>query len=114
MMAKKKDLRFTGALGPQNPDPMQFHIPERLSIIGQAWTVLIVPKWSEDAIGDCNYQMRTIRIMAGLDPCLTVETFIHEVLHAMLGSIGIEHDEAVVNSLAPVLLDTFRANRFTF
>jgi hypothetical protein len=110
----KKTKTVIGSKGPPEREPIRLQIPEFIHILGQHWDVDIVPQWSESAVGECDPQKRLIRIRAGISPWLQMECFLHEMLHACLMAVGIEHDEQVVNSLAPVLLDTLNVNKVRF
>jgi len=99
----------------------KLRLPAAVEIMGQVWTVEVQPTWSDSGVvGECDVKNRRIRIDGTLPPDTAAEVFHHELLHAMIAasgaSYGMETDaeERIVYALAPVLLDTFKRNRFRF
>lgn len=69
--------------------------------------------------GHIDHELCRILVAPGLSEDVKVETLLHEVLHAVLRLVGLDVEfeakdddmtEAVVNRLAPALLDLFRRN----
>lgn len=110
-------LRVTG-----QPDrkPVRCRLPKLLNVAGSIWRVEIREPWSEGEVGACQPRERAIWISKALSGHCILETFIHEVIHAMLYSVGFqdspaaEHEELVVSMLSQILLDTFTRNGFKF
>lgn len=110
-----------GARGAPPRNATRWRIPKEVEICGDIWSVVICPPWSDSGVvGDCDVARRKIRISDALAPSATIEVFMHELLHAMLAAAGAlygidaDTEERIVYPLAPVLLDTFRRNRFRF
>ena len=62
-----------------------------LQIGDEEWTIKKVPRWRiRGDLGRCVYMTRTILIRNDLSPCLTMQTVLHEVFEAKLGTLG--HD----------------------
>jgi hypothetical protein len=112
-MAKKQEP-YIGSEGPEDRGPIRIRIPDYIYILGQRWDVQVIPPWSDHVVGDCDAQLRLIRIRNNVSPWLQFETFIHESCHACLMAVGVEHDEQFVNSLSPILIDVFRVNKVRF
>jgi hypothetical protein len=56
--------------------------------------------------GDCNMATRTIQILDTLDQDLKEQTFLHELLHCVKFSMGIEqhnHNEVEIDAMAVFL-----------
>lgn len=66
--------------------------------------------------GDCDKRRGVITIRPGLSHDAEAEVLLHEVLHAVTGSVGLDEtlgadtDEKVVRAITPTLLDTLRRN----
>lgn len=109
------------------------NIPETIVVLGQAFAVRVegdphaalVPSDPDtfDAFGHCDRarQVITLRGPEGMSEAKAKEVLLHEVLHAVIGTgrippfmaegaHGEDDEEAIVESLAPLLLQTMRAN----
>ena len=99
-------------------------IPRTFRVLGQKYTVKpyahIVSSDGEGQLcGDIDHQELLMRISTTLAPDMQAETFMHEVLHAVLTKAHYgastkqfapgEHEE-FVDRVAPILLDFLRAN----
>ena len=100
------------------------------SIQGTEWRVYLVSRRSAGALkgleGLCVFEEAAIFIAKELAPARRVEVFVHEVLHALNFSSGIDRvipqalgvtaaqwdaaEETMVRLLAPVLVDTLTRN----
>jgi Zn-dependent peptidase ImmA (M78 family) len=67
-------------------------IPETVEILGKRWTVRRVARKliSKGEMGSCSYHNRRISIAAELTESEAEETFVHELLHALLSATGDE------------------------
>lgn len=67
-------------------------IPARFQLAGSEWTVVYVPNLTE--LGHCHSEGRVIQIRKGLSKQDEEQTFYHELVHAILFTMGkINHDE---------------------
>jgi len=83
-------------------------IPPHLKINGRKWKVRF--DFIEDN-GECDYEARTITISEKLDKQDAEETFLHEVLHALIPEASVwdeTTEELVVSLMAPRLLATLK------
>ena len=79
-----------------------FKVPKGFSLAGCDWTVKIVEDISE--YGTCDYATQTIRLRAGMNKSLTEQTFAHELVHAIMFSMGhTNHDEIFVDAFGALL-----------
>lgn len=93
-------------------------IPSSLSIAGIQWQVVEVPGLTadEEIHGDCNPNRLVIRIDADLPPTVKEATFMHELLHAVASTVGIQNEEELIEEqfvtrMSDVLYGTIEANR---
>lgn len=94
-------------------------IPKEINILGCRYKIIIADKPCEVDVfkrqalwGQCDYWSREIRIYKR-HPEAMMQTFIHEIIHVVLGSLG-ENDfnknEKLVDQMAHILFDTFDRN----
>lgn len=84
-------------------------IPRQFKLLAHPWTVEPVHGTFEvdgDACnGCCDFSTLTIRVNVDLPPSLVVHSFMHEVMHAVLWSLGhpLATDEGFVDSVGCAL-----------
>ena len=77
-------------------------MPVSFTLTGFDWTVKTVEDLSE--CGNCDYNIQTIRLRAGMNKSLTEQTFAHELVHAIMFSMGhTNHDEIFVDAFGALL-----------
>ena len=85
-------------------------IPKTLKINGRKWKVVVEEQ--EDR-GHCDHDARVITVADRLDKQDAEETFIHELLHALIPEQECvwteKQEELVVELLAPRLLATLKS-----
>lgn len=85
-------------------------IPTSFQLLGHAWTVEhvhgdVIAKDGDRCKGLCEFDELTIRVNVDLAPSLVWHTFMHEVMHAVLYSMGHEltSNEGFVDSIGGCL-----------
>lgn len=74
-------------------------IPTRVRIGPGDWYIVVAPLTNE--YGLCDEEKRTIVIREGMDSVMTRVTLWHELIHAMLYTLGYpKHNERMVDGLA--------------
>lgn len=77
-------------------------VPLSFKLVGFDWTVKYVEDLSE--YGLCDYSTQTIRLRAGMGKSITEQTFFHELVHAIMFSMGhTSHDEIFVDAFGALL-----------
>lgn len=94
-------------------------LPSPISVAGMTYTIVYGDKMiqNEDKCGECHNQTGSIRIAVGMGEDMTVNTVIHEVLHAIYHCYGIEdkdEEERVVNTMATGLFQVLKDNKNLF
>lgn len=96
--------------------------PRSFRILGQRYRVdnpktFKDPEDGESLLGHIDHDYGLVTVSGTQSPDQMAETFLHEVLHALLDKVGhgsnqmgAEEHEAMVNRLAPVLLLFLRDN----
>jgi hypothetical protein len=85
-------------------------IPSRVKIGPGYWAVAYAPL--NEAYGLCDEERRTILIRQGMDPMMTQVTLWHEMIHAMLYTLGFpKHNERVVDGLAYQMVALLKDNK---
>lgn len=80
--------------------------PRQFQLAGTTWRVVYcAPKHLPGEYAHCDFESRIIRVQRGLAPELETAVFLHELLHAMLWTVGDENyaDEAYVTARANLL-----------
>lgn len=76
---------------------MRFNIPEQFELGGRIWDVRVVPEGTlkaedgDGAWGICDPLHAEIKIEMGQPPVHALQTFLHELLHAVAFTQGKEH-----------------------
>lgn len=81
-------------------------IPSRFTLGGVRWSVVEVPLVANNPItmGNTSLMESTVSLMEGLKDDVKGQTFCHELVHAILFSMGkMEHDEQFVDGFASYL-----------
>jgi hypothetical protein len=77
-------------------------IPMSFYLVGCQWTVKYVEDLSEYGKSDCSTQ--TIFLRAGMNKVFTEQTFCHELVHAIMFSMGhTSHGEIFVDAFGQLL-----------
>lgn len=93
---------------------MRTAIPREFQLAGKVWTVEevapeVLAKYADEdetIFGVCLFYESRILIQHGLSPQEKAHTFLHELMHAMLSTLGwrkLNEDEDRVDALAGVL-----------
>ena len=94
-------------------------IPDTLNIMGTGWRVIklgrmedVDPDGSELLWGHCNRIRREIRVYMGGDPADTLQSFMHELTHAILDELHMKEseNEQWVDVFSRALTDTLTRN----
>ena len=73
------------------------------SLAGFDWKTVFIPELSE--FGKCDVMTQTIYIREGMNEQSTKQTFYHELVHAIMFSMGhTQHDEIFTDSFGGMLL----------
>ena len=77
-------------------------IPTAFQLAGFEWTIRFVPDLSE--YGRCDPTTQIIFIREGMNEQLTQQTFFHELVHAIMFSMGqTNHDEVFTDAFGTFL-----------
>ena len=77
-------------------------LPTSFQLAGFEWTVKIVPDLSE--YGRCDPTSQVIYVREGLNEQMTQQTFFHELVHAIMFSMGhTTHDEIFTDAFGSFL-----------
>ena len=77
-------------------------LPTSFQLAGFEWTVKIVPDLSE--YGRCDPTSQVIYVREGLNEQMTQQTFFHELVHAIMFSMGhTTHDELFTDAFGSFL-----------
>lgn len=77
-------------------------VPSYFELGGFEWTVKFSDDLTELGKSDCHSQLITLR--SGMSEQTTVQTFYHELVHAILFTMGqMSHDEVYVDAFAVFL-----------
>jgi hypothetical protein len=92
-------------------------IPSKINISGVPWTVNLALDIPGDMgmYGKCDYTARTITVYQSGCPMTDMQTFWHELLHALSWAYGLQLDDTEdkhqrMDVLSCVLVDTFTRN----
>jgi len=78
------------------------NIPSTFYLVGCEWTVKFIEDLGDYGSCDCSTQI--IRIRAGMNKVFTEQTFYHELVHAVMFSMGhTQHDEVFVEAFGALL-----------
>jgi Zn-dependent peptidase ImmA (M78 family) len=95
-------------------------IPTQVKVGSMIYQVRIVPDlWSEndEVIGKIHYGLQHIEIDEDLSDQKKVNTFFHELTHALLyemGEIGLNDNERFVTRMGNMLAQVFKDNQWSF
>lgn len=78
------------------------NVPTSFYLVGCEWTVKYIEELSE--YGKCVCDTQTIYIRAGMNKVFTEQTFCHELVHAIMFSMGhTQHDEIFIDAFGQLL-----------
>lgn len=94
-------------------------IPNTVIVAGIPYTiresVVVVIDGNTNYAGSCNYENAIIEIKEDLPNERKQETFIHELLHAILFEAGYsEHDEELVSRASKIMYQVLKDNNLSF
>lgn len=86
-------------------------LPTQFKLMAHTWTVvhhpgmITDPEDGETCRGLCQFDSLTIRVNVAQPPSMVLHTYLHEVMHAVLWSLGRKEceDELLVDSVAGAL-----------
>lgn len=85
--------------------------PKGFRLFGKAWTVKYVERVDDqDNWGECKEENAAIRIKEGMDPQQERCTLLHECIHAIEESLGLDLTEKTVLALEAGLYDLLISN----
>ena len=77
-------------------------VPSSFYLVGCQWTVKYIEDLSD--YGTCDSSIQTIRLRADMNKNFTEQTFCHELVHAIMFSMGhANHDEIFVDAFGALL-----------
>lgn len=77
-------------------------IPTSFYLVGCEWSVKYIEELSE--YGKCACDTQTIYLRAGMNKNFTEQTFCHELVHAIMFSMGhTQHDEVFIDAFGQLL-----------
>lgn len=91
-------------------------IPHQFSLMAHTWTVehvqgRVIADDGDECNGLCIFDKLTIKVNVTLPPTLVVHTYLHELMHATLWSLGNKlcDDEAFVDSISNALTQAIQS-----
>ena len=102
-----------------SPPPKAKPRPKRLRVLNLNWSIVFVDKKCKDtteAWGWCDPSEQTIFICEEQKPDAMADTFMHEVLHAIVYSLGVnvKEEENIVHRMATGICTVWRQNPSAF
>lgn len=81
-------------------------ISKRIKILGQNWRLRFVryPELGKKTAGDCQVSTKTIRVATDMKGPKTLDTIIHEMLHASQWCLSEEHVCALATDITRTIL----------
>ena len=95
------------------PRLKKMRIPRKVKILGQTYTVHY-KKEMEDDMGECDYVNNKITLLRGMTDEKTMQTFLHELIHAVEKSMNINLKEDQVDNLSLGLYQILKENNISF
>jgi len=83
--------------------------PAKAKLMGKVWTVTY-GQLAKDEIGECDLENQSITIKDGLKPEQEKSTLLHEFIHAISDSLGLNLTERQVQGLETGLFDLNASN----
>ncbi len=91
---------------------MEFYVPKEFLLLGRTYKVSQPTKVdSKGSLGDCDSATAMIKVRRNLKKELKEHTYLHEVTHAILDSLGYEKlsmDEKFVDSFSGALYQVLK------
>jgi hypothetical protein len=84
--------------------------PAKLRILGKKWTVTFGPLAAKDELGECDLENQHLTVKDGLKLEQEQSTLLHECIHAISDSLGLDLSERQVQGLETGLYDLANAN----
>lgn len=92
-------------------------IPSKVNVAGIEYDILEFEEIDDDpgTLGTCLYQKSLIKIKNNISINRKEQTFVHELLHAIINESGYnEQDEDLVNRVSIVLYQVLKDNKLHF
>ena len=85
-------------------------LPSSFKIAGLLWKVVLDDHIASEMAryGECRMVQQQLAIAKGLKPDQEMQTFLHEVIHAVNGIVDLELTEHQIAGLTPLLYDALR------
>jgi hypothetical protein len=93
---------------------VRLKVPKTFQLGGVQWSVELVDKISGDDLGECDSTGYKIQLLRSLDHQAMVHTFYHELLHAILDTLGrskLSKDEELVDAASNLLVQFLKTRR---
>ncbi len=91
---------------------MEISVPREFILLGRTYKVLQPPRVDKEGnLGDCNSDAALIKVRRNLKKELKEHTFLHEMTHAILDSLGynkLSNDEKFVDSFSGALYQVLK------
>lgn len=88
-------------------------LPRSVRVFGKVYTVLR-ERPADGSLGECEFEATAIRVAPDAAPVLQADTFLHEVLHAILHEMQVclpyKTEEKAVNAIATGLTGVLQDN----
>ena len=84
-------------------------IPKRVKILGQIYTVGYQSEMQDD-MGECDYQNNTITLLSGMPEEKMMQTFLHEIVHAIDFTMNLNLKENQVDNMSVALYQILKEN----
>lgn len=98
---------------------MKQQLPSKIKVASMEYAIVekevVTIEGDRNYDGACSYYNEQIDIREGMSWNRKKNTFVHELLHAVMFEAGMyEHDEELINRLTPVLTQTLSNNDFSW
>lgn len=78
--------------------------PAKIKLLGKRWSVAYC-EMPKDELGECDLEAQAIKVKEGLKPEQEQSTLLHECIHAISDSLGLNLSEKQVQGLETGLYD---------
>lgn len=83
--------------------------PEKLKLMGKRWSVEYTV-WEKDELGECDLEAQHIKVKDGMKHEQESSTLLHEAIHAISDTLGLNLNERQVQGLETGLYDLNNSN----
>ena len=88
-------------------------IPRKVRILGQIYTVQYKDEMEGD-MGECDYVNNRITLLKGMSEEKLMQTFLHEIVHAIEKSMNLNLKEQQVDNISLGLYQILKENNISF